>query len=284
VSTKYFFRFCSRAKKRAPKELIRWILNTLKIQNKITNFIRFDEGGELPRSKAIKKMLVTEYGITMLATGDYASHINETAERSHRTAAETVRTSLYAAGLPDKFWCFALMYANYLSHRGCAYPDTVTPYEKWTTTKPSFRKLHIFGATIYVHDDTSKKLQDRAKVGIFLGYAATTSVVYYFDKLKNTIKRAHHVRIDDFQICGSDSTPGYLMINKYATLHNDILPEPSTTLHHVNSPFESKDLFSYEVNIPYKDQLGLLLENDEVFALPIINKMNADSPFTIGCK
>jgi len=38
VSTKYSFRFCSRAK-RAPKELIRWILNTLKVQNKITNFI-----------------------------------------------------------------------------------------------------------------------------------------------------------------------------------------------------------------------------------------------------
>jgi len=111
---------------------------------------------------------------------------------------------------------------------------------------------------------------------------------YFWDmqleKLKNTIKRAHHVCIDDFQVGGSDSTPRSVMINKYATLHNILLPKPSTTLYHVNSPFDTKDLFSYEVNIPPKGQLGLLLENDEVFGLPIINKMNEDSPFIIGCK
>lgn len=283
VSTKYTFRFCSRSK-RAPKELIRWVLNTLQNQNKKTNFIRFDEGGELARCEEIPKMLVEEFGITMQTTGGYASHLNGTVERSHRTSSESVRTFLYTAGLSDEFWCFALMYANYVARRWCQYPDTITPYEKWTHTKPSFNKLHIFGATIYVHDSACKKLDDRAQMGIFLGYAATTSVVYYYDKIKKTIKRAHHVKIDNYQIGGSDETPGSKMITKYATLHSLKLPEPSTTLHTVSTPFHYNDLFSYETTIPPRGPLGLILENDEVFGLPIINKMNDGSPFLIGCK
>ena len=102
----------------------------------------------MARSHEITKLLVEDFQIIMQTTGGYASHLNGAVERTHRTDGDTVRSMLYCAGLPDKFWCFALLYANYVHRRWCIYPEIITPYEKWTKLKPSFHKLHVFGATV----------------------------------------------------------------------------------------------------------------------------------------
>ena len=155
VYTKYSFRFCTRSK-RAPVDIIRWIIETLRKQDKPVNYIRFDEGGELARNCEIPKMLTEEYQIIMQTTGGYASHLNGITERGHRTDADSIRSSLYASGLSDEYWCFALMHSNFISRRWCRYPDTTTPYEKWNKRKPSFSKMHIFRATIYVSNQEAK--------------------------------------------------------------------------------------------------------------------------------
>jgi len=128
VKTKYPFRFCTR-NKRAPVDVIKWIITTLRGQGKKVQFVRFDEGGELARSKDVNKMLVEDFQIIMQTTGGYASHLNGVTEREHRTDADSIRTSLYAAGLDDNLWCYALLHSTFINRRWCRYPSTVTPYE-----------------------------------------------------------------------------------------------------------------------------------------------------------
>ena len=283
VSSKYSYRFCTR-RKRAPVDIIRWIIITLRSQGKKVNFIRFDEGRELARSYEINNMLVTEFQVVMQTTGGYASHLNGCTERGHRTDSDGVKTSLYAAGLHDKFWCFALLYNNYINRRWCKYPENITPYEKWCKIKPSFRKLHIFGAAIYVHTESPKKLEHKASVGVFLGYGASTAILYYFDPVKNTIKRAHHARIDNYQVGANASTPGSMLIRKHADLAQISLPDATSALDTIPTPFTHDKLFTYEVTIPASGPLGLNMENDKIFGLPIINTMESNSPFAIGCQ
>ena len=166
VSTKYCFKFCT-CYKRVPVDIIKWVLNTFKSQKKTTNYVRFDEGGELARSYEVNKILIEECGIIMQSTGDYASNLNGIVERGHRTDGDVIRASLYAADLPDSFWCYSLMYANHINRRWCVYPETTTPYELWTKQKPSFNKFHIFGATVYAHNHMNKCLIIRLLLDCF---------------------------------------------------------------------------------------------------------------------
>jgi len=283
VQTKYSFRFCTRHK-RAPLDILRWIFVTLRQQKREVNYVRFDEGGELARSYEVNKMLVEDFQIVMQTTGGYSSHLNGITERGHRTDADSIRTSLYAAGLPNKYWCFALLHSNYINRRWCRYPQTITPYEQWTNTKPSYNKLHVFGATIYVHASQAKKLDPKAVTGIFLGYGASTAVIYYLDAHHHTIKRAHHAKIDSTQIGASDNTPGSKMIQQFQQQPSLTLPAVPLTLTTIPSPFSYQTLFSYTVSIPPKGPLGLNLEDDKVFGLPIINVMTQESAFRVGCK
>lgn len=55
-------------------------------------------------------------------------------------------------------------------------------------------------------------------------------------------------------------------------------------LEYVPSPFQSHELFPYEVTVPAKGTFGVYFQDDEFFGLPIIVSMDADSPFLRGCK
>ena len=51
-----------------------------------------------------------------------------------------------------------------------------TPIEAWIGVKPSAKHLKIFGSICYVHVVVAKrsKLDDKAEMRIFLGYAASS--------------------------------------------------------------------------------------------------------------
>jgi len=256
----------------------------LKTQNKQVHFVRFDEGGELARSTEINKMLIDEFDIIMHSTGGYASHLNGITERGHRTDADSIKASLYAANLDDKYWCFALLHSNFINRRWCRYPTTTTPYELWTGKKPDFRTMHIFGASIYVHNEQAKKLDHKTCKGIFLGFGASTAVVYYLDQNKQTIKRAHHAKVDNHEIGASPNSPGSLLIKHHSHLDDVVLPKEKSQLEVIDSPFSYETLYSYEVTITETGPIGLNLEDDKIFGLPVINLMHEDSPFRSGCK
>ena len=287
VRTGYSYRFLTRSK-RPPCDLIKWLIHVLRKQNRPINFIRFDEGGELARSTEINQVLL-DHDIVMQTTGGYASHLNGRTERGHRTDADSVRAMLFAAGLENKYWCFALMYHQFIKRRWCNYPQLITPYELWHDTKPSFKTLHVFGATMYIHQHQRQKLDHTSRLGKFLGYGSSTAIKYYLDWKTRKIKRAHHARIDDFSTpCHQDDkhSPSSILLQSFGHDNNHLI-ESKFQVPHVeltNSPFSYETLFSYNVELPASGPLGLTLENDNDFGLPIIVCMTQNSCFRRGCK
>ena len=104
-----------------------------------------------------------------------------------------------------------------------------------------------------------------ASSGRFLGYGASTAIIYYLDTASNNIKRTHHARIDDVSIENDASIPSATLIRQHLDFHKVHLPPSLSTLHTVKSPFEYHLLFTYTVIIPPSGPLGLVLENDKVF-------------------
>ena len=77
------------------------------------------------------------------------------------------------AKLPHKFWGEALSTAIYLRNRSPTKAvKEMTPYEAWTTKKPSVGHIRMFGCDAYAHvpKDERGKLDPKAKKSIFVGY------------------------------------------------------------------------------------------------------------------
>ena len=146
----------------------------------------------------------------------------------------------------------------------------------------------MFGAPVYVFEKDDRKLVQSNKIGVFLGYSATTAVVLYQDCKSKEIKRCHHARIDDFlqhpdTTTHFRETPAAIMIRDLSAT-TDSIPPCTDILTHVQSPFAQEDLYTYDVTLPSKGPLGLVLDDDDDFGLPIIVSMHPTSPFLTGCK
>ncbi|GBN16571.1 hypothetical protein AVEN_256051-1 [Araneus ventricosus] len=87
---------------------------------------------------------------------------------------EAVKTMLQDNGLQPRFWAEAL-HAYVYSKNRCSHKLTKgkTPIEIWSGYKPSNRHCRIPGSLVYVYvpKDNRNKLQPKAKIEIFVGYA-----------------------------------------------------------------------------------------------------------------
>ena len=77
--------------------------------------------------------------------------------------------------LPLKFWAEAVHTSIYLLNRlPTKSVKQKTPVEAWSGLKPTAKHLRTFGSICYVHVPSvkRKKLDQKAKVRIFLGYSS----------------------------------------------------------------------------------------------------------------
>ena len=168
------------------------------------------------------------------------------------------------------------MYAIWLKRRWCNYPENVTPYEKWFAENPT---LYQFAS----------KENPRNRIARFLGFGSTSAVVIYEDLHTKKIKRARNCRIDDYfflalthpQLQCPASQVIQALSGKTSTpqLSNEL-----PALEYASSPFLSHELFTYEVTLPSTGPLGLILQDDDFFGLPVIVSMDEYSPFIAKCK
>ena len=115
---------------------------------------------------------------------------NGVAERMNRTLVETVRSMLTGARLSHEFWAEALATAVYLRNRSPTRAvKGMTPYEAWTTEKPTVAHLRVFGSDAYAHipKDERGKLDPKAKKCIFVGYGEETKGYRLFDPVRGKI-------------------------------------------------------------------------------------------------
>ena len=160
--------------------------------------VRFDGGGELGGNKDVHAIFENA-GYEIEVTAPDSSSSIGLAERPHRTIASAVRTMLYSAGLPLKYWPFALQYFvlihNCLPHG--SRPDSA--YTICTGKRFNVSLLRVFGCRVYSLPTKSRdtKLDVHARQGVFLGYRKSLGNALYIDSVTGKVKQTRHLAFDE---------------------------------------------------------------------------------------
>lgn len=161
--------------------------------------LRTDGGGEFLLKEFIK--LCQESGIHREVTTPYTPQQNGVAERRNRTLVEMARSMLKEKSLSNKFWAEAIATSTYLQNRLPSKPleKGVTPLEVWSGKKPSVNHLKIFGCVCYVHvpNEKRRKLDAKAKPGIFVGYSNESKGYKVFLLSEEKIEVSRDVTFDE---------------------------------------------------------------------------------------
>jgi hypothetical protein len=116
-------------------------------------------------------------------TGADSPSQNGQVEHYNDTVATIVRTLLYGANLPAKYWSVAAVHAVYLMNRRVHNVIGMTPYEAWYNQKLDLSRLKVFGSrvSVKVTGKRRSKLDRHDFTGIFVGYTATDENIRYID-------------------------------------------------------------------------------------------------------
>lgn len=175
-----------------------YLVNAEKQLNKKLRCVRFDNGTEFVNKEF--EMYLKNFGIKIERTSIESPEMNSITERFNRTVIEGVRAMLHESGLQLRFWAEAVNAFVHISNR-CEHKltDGLTPYEIWTGRKPSVRHFRAFGSLAYAYIPKSRrnKLNNRADIGIFVGYASTTKGYRVFIPSKRKVVETIHVKVDE---------------------------------------------------------------------------------------
>ncbi|GKF29427.1 retrovirus-related pol polyprotein from transposon TNT 1-94, partial [Tanacetum coccineum] len=80
-----------------------------------------------------------------------------------------------------------------------------TPYELLHNKPPDLSYLHVFGALYYPTNDSENlgKLQLKADIGIFIGYAPTKKAFWIYNKRTRRIVETIHIDFDELTAMAS---------------------------------------------------------------------------------
>ncbi|GJW12289.1 retrovirus-related pol polyprotein from transposon TNT 1-94 [Tanacetum coccineum] len=161
-----------RSKDETPTVVIKFLKQIQVGLNKTVRFIRFDNG-----TKFVNKTLYDYYesvGIFHQKTMPRTPQQNGIVERWNRTLVEAARTMLIFSKVPMFLWAEAVATACYTQNRSLIHTrHEKTPYELVYNKKPDLTFFQVFGALCYPTNDSDNlgKLQPRADIRIFIGYA-----------------------------------------------------------------------------------------------------------------
>ena len=161
-------------------------------------YVRMDGGGELGKRREIHETF-NNFGYQVQLTGPDSSHQNGPGERPHQTIGDALRAMLTGADLRPNFWPYAFYHYVCLYHFMPHGDRTASPLILCGGTLPDLSKLHTFGSRIHVRPTTARygRVVPNSRIGIFLGYSRTLSVLYYFDVESALVKTATHARFDE---------------------------------------------------------------------------------------
>jgi len=156
--------------------------------------LKTDNGGEFVNDE-LKSFAAGKF--TLRTTPPHTPKSNATAERYNRVLGERTRAMLKHKSLPLFLWPEAMKTITYLSNRTTTVSvgsKLLTPIEILTGVKPDVSNLRVFGckAFAYNFDVNRKKLDDKAKAGVFVGYDVSSAAYrIYLVKERKIIKSGH---------------------------------------------------------------------------------------------
>nr|GEW81123.1 retrovirus-related Pol polyprotein from transposon TNT 1-94 [Tanacetum cinerariifolium] len=131
---------------------------------------------------------------------------NGVVERHNRTPIEAACTMLIYTQASLFPWAEAVTTACYTQNRSIIrLCQGKTPYELLHNKLPDLSFLHVFGALCYPTNDSENlgKLQPKADIGIFIGYAPTKKAFRIYNRRTRQIVKTIHVDFDDLKAMAS---------------------------------------------------------------------------------
>lgn len=180
--------------------------------------VRSDNGGEY-KNKRFAAYLVGR-GIVMENSAPHTPEQNGKAERAIRTIFESARTMLRTKNLPKALWAEAMNTAVYILNRTThsSRENIKTAFEEWTGRKPALGHVRVFGSTAYMHipKQFRKKLDDKAKKVVLVGYQDESSNYRLYDLKKRSIVVSRDVVFNESRADESTSVGKFEEALKYS--------------------------------------------------------------------
>ncbi|GJV09553.1 retrovirus-related pol polyprotein from transposon TNT 1-94, partial [Tanacetum coccineum] len=156
---------------------------------------------------------------------------NGVVERRNHTLIEAARTMLIYAKAPLFLWAEAVSTACYTQN--CSMIRRrygKTPYELLHNKPPDLSYLHVFGALCYPTNDSENlgKLQPKADIGIFIGYAPTKKAFWIYNRRTRRIVETIHVDFDELTAMASEHSSSGPALHEMtpATISSRLVPNP----------------------------------------------------------
>ncbi|GJY35844.1 putative ribonuclease H-like domain-containing protein [Tanacetum coccineum] len=156
---------------------------------------------------------------------------NGVIERRNRTLIEAARTMLIYAKAPLFLWAEAVATACYTQNRSIVrLRHGKTPYELLHDKPPDLSFFHVFGALCYPTNDSENlgKLQPKADIGIFIGYAPTKKAFRIYNRRTRRIIETIHVDFDELTAMASEHSSSGPALHEMtpATISSGLVPNP----------------------------------------------------------
>ncbi|GJV58122.1 retrovirus-related pol polyprotein from transposon TNT 1-94 [Tanacetum coccineum] len=156
---------------------------------------------------------------------------NGVIERHNRTLIEVARTMLIYAKAPLFLWAEAVATACYTQNRSIIrLRHGKTPYELLHDKPPDLSFFHVFGALCYPTNDSENlgKLQPKADIGIFIGYAPTKKAFRIYNRHTRRIIETIHVDFNELTAMASEHSSSRPALQELtpATISSGLMPNP----------------------------------------------------------
>jgi hypothetical protein len=150
----------------------------------------------------------------------------------------------------------------------------MTPYEAWTGNKPSLAGLRVFGCLAWVHIPKAnrRKLDNKARVCVFVGYSMQSKAYLCYDRARNTVITSRDVEFAE-HVSGAThgphmplppSVPKASVLDEggqdfdISTVVHPTQPPPPTALSQPNENGEQKDEdYDYGSDVSIEDTIPL---------------------------
>jgi transposase InsO family protein len=157
-----------------------------------------DRGGEFTAGEFTDYF--EELGVQRQITAPYCPQQNGVVERRNQSVVATSRCMLKAKSLTGMFWGEAVNAAVYLLNRSTSKSTGgKTPYLLWARSPPLVHHLRTFGCLAHVKVTTPnlRKLDDRSRPMIFVGYEPGSMAYRVYDPSHNRIHISRDVIFDE---------------------------------------------------------------------------------------
>nr|GEW19695.1 retrovirus-related Pol polyprotein from transposon TNT 1-94 [Tanacetum cinerariifolium] len=159
---------------------------------------------------------------------------NGVVERRNHMLIEAAHTMLIYAQAPLFLWAEVVATACYTQNRSIVrLRYSKTPYELLHDKLPDLSFLHVFGTLCYPTNNSENlgKLQPKADIGIFIGYALTKKAFWIYNRPTRQIVETIHVDFDELTAMASEQSSSGPALHEMtpATISSGLVPKPTSS-------------------------------------------------------